>query len=528
MDRATGMNTPERREQVVVVGAGMVGHRFVEELVAQDRDHRFDVHLVGAEEYEPYNRILLTEVLARRTDVAALTLPRPHERVSVQRGVTAIAIDRSERIVELDDGTALQYDHLVLATGARAFVPPIDGLAGDEPPRHVHVLRTIDDCRDVVARTVNARHAVVLGGGVLGLEAACGLARRGLAVTVVHLDGHLMADQLDLAIASVLAQTLDDLGVRVHTSTSVAEVIGAYGEMVAVRLTDGTVLSADLLLISCGIRPDTSLAADAGLPTGMGVTVGADQASPEDAAVRAIGDCAETPDGCTGMVGPGWEQAARLARLMTADPQLVEPRESTEQLPEGVRLKAVGVDLVTRGVRGGSAESDDRVLALSDPQARRHVEVVLRRDRLVGFSALGAPQVSASLSVAFDRRTPLPVDPAALLVPQAGAPDQRSPAPETSPTLIPADATICRCNGVTKSDLMGAWDDGCHTVEDMAAATRATTGCGGCAETVCGLVDWLTSSDSGDESSAQPVRNTTAPSVAGAKHQSRSDEMLRS
>jgi len=198
-----------------------------------------------------------------------------------------------------------------------------------------------------------------------------------------------------------------------------------------------------------------------------------------------------------------------------------------EALPEGVRLKAAGVDLVTRGVRGSGAGPDDRVVALSDPQARRHVEVVIRRERLVGFTALGAPEVSASLSVAFERRTPLPVDPAALLVPQAGAPDARSTT-EASPTLIPADATICRCNGVTKSDLMGAWDDGCHSVEEMASATRATTGCGGCTETVCGLVDWLTSSDGVDENSAQPVRNTTGHSVAGAKHQARSDEMLPS
>ena len=523
------------RQQVVVVGAGMVGHRFVEDLVAQDRDHRFDVHLVGAEEYEPYNRILLTEVLAKRSDVAALTLPRPHERVSVQRGVTATSIDRGARLVELDDGTALRYDHLVLATGARAFVPPVEGLTGDDAPRHVHVLRTIDDCRDVVARTVNARHAVVLGGGVLGLEAACGLARRGLAVTVVHLDGHLMAEHLDPGPASVLEQTLDDLGVRVHTSTSVAEVIGAYGELVAVRLTDGSVISTDLMLVSCGIRPDTALAATAGLPTGRGVTVGVDLASPADAAVRAIGDCAEPPEGGTGLVAPGWEQAARLARAMTSSVDRVDTVVAStgsidleDPVPEGVRLKAAGIDLATRGARGSGADAGDRVIALSDPQARRHVEVVVRRDRLVGFTSLGAPHVSASLSVALERRTPLPMDPAALLMPQTGAPDQRSAAPEASPTLIPAEATICRCNGVTKSDLMDAWDRGCHSVDEMAATTRATTGCGGCTETVCGLVDWLTSSDVGDESSGQPVRNTTDASVAAAKHEVRSDEMLRS
>jgi assimilatory nitrate reductase electron transfer subunit len=514
-----------QREQVVVVGAGMVGHRFVEELVARDRGHRFDVHLVGAEEYEPYNRIMLTDVLARRCDVAALTLQRPPERVDVRRGVSARALDRAQRTVHLDDASSLDYDHLVLATGATAFVPPIDGLHSVPPPRHVHVLRTIDDCRDVVARTVNARHAVVLGGGVLGLEAACGLARRGLAVTVVHLDEHLMGEQLDPGSAGVLTDTLEDLGVRVHTSTSVAEVIGAYGELVAVRLTDGSVLSTDLMLVSCGVRPATDLAAAAGLATGRGVTVGEDLASPEDPAVRAIGDCAEPPSGVTGLVAPGWEQAARLARLLVGTPAAAPAQTVEDPLPEGVTLKAAGVALVTRGLRSSTARPDDRVLLLADPRARRHVEVVVRGERLVGFSCLGAPEVSASLSVTFDRRTPLPVDPAWLLLPQTGPQAAGGRAAEASPTLIPANATICRCNGVTKSDILGAWDDGCHSVDEVAAATRATTGCGGCTETVCGLVDWLTASEGVDESTPQRARNKPVRSVAETKQQSRSGEM---
>ncbi|MET0998629.1 MAG: FAD-dependent oxidoreductase [Marmoricola sp.] len=522
------------REQVVVVGAGMVGHRFVEELVARDGEHRYDVHLVGAEEYEPYNRILLTDVLARRCDVAALTLPRPPDRVVVRRGVSATSIDRAGRVVHLDDDSVLAYDHLVLATGATAFVPPIQGL-GQDPPRHVHVLRTIDDCREVVARTVNARHAVVLGGGVLGLEAACGLARRGLAVTVVHLDGHLMGEQLDEDVAGVLASTLDDLGIRVHTSTSVSEVIGAYGELVAVRLTDGSVVSTDLMLVSCGVRSNLAIAEAAGLPTGRGITVDSDLSSPADPAVSAIGDCAEPPSGCTGLVAPGWEQAERLARSLC---EAAEQRRGLEtpappppdvvagdELPEGVRLKAAGVELVTRGLRASTAHSADRVVSLADPSGRRHVEVVVRADRLVGFSALGAPRVAAELSVTFDRRTPLPADPIHLLVPQTGPVDTRGGATEGSPTLIPAEATICRCNGVTKSDIMHAWDDGCHSVADVAASTRATTGCGGCTETVCGLVDWLTASDSTAESSPQPAGNKGTRSVAATKHQTRSDEM---
>ena len=441
--------------------------------------------------------------------------------------MSAVAIDRGARSVHLDDHSALDYDHLVLATGATAFVPPIQGLE-NEPPRHVHVLRTIDDCREVVARTVNARHAVVLGGGVLGLEAACGLARRGLAVTVVHLEGHLMGEQLDPDTARVLAARLDDLGIRVHTSTSVSEVIGAYGELVAVRLTDGSVVSTDLMLVSCGVRPNVAIAAEAGLATGRGITVDAELRSENDPAIHAIGDCAEPPGGFTGLVAPGWQQAERLARLMTA-PAVAEEHQVTEdELPEGVKLKAAGVDLVTRGLRGSSAKSGDRVIALADPQARRQVEVVVRGDRLVGFTCLGAPRVSASLSVTFDRRTPLPADPVSLLVPQTGPSETRVPSVEASPTLIPADATICRCNGVTKADIMGAWDEGCHSIEEVAAATRATTGCGGCTETVCGLVDWLTASDSTEESTSQPARNTTDPSVAATKQQTRSGEMQRS
>src|SRR5262245_15984877 len=144
-------------ERIVVVGAGMVGHRFVDELVRRDPDGRYDVHVVRAEEYAPYNRILLSDVLAGRCDLAALALPEPDARVAVRLGTTAVAVDRTSRQVLLSGHDRLRYDHLVLATGAEAFVPPVPGL------RDVaHVLRTLDDCRDLAARSINARHAVVL------------------------------------------------------------------------------------------------------------------------------------------------------------------------------------------------------------------------------------------------------------------------------------------------------------------------------------------------------------------------------
>jgi assimilatory nitrate reductase electron transfer subunit len=418
---------PDGEEKVVVVGAGMVGHRFVEELVRADRDRRFSIELVGDEEYEPYNRILLSDVLAGRSDLKAISLPLPDSgRVQFWRGVSASAIDREAGIVELSDGSSRPFDRLVLATGARAFVPPLPGL--EAQPRHVHVLRTLDDCRNIAARAMNAKHAVVLGGGVLGLEAACGLRRRGVPVTVIDLDEHVMATQLDGPAARVLAAQLGDLGVDVVTGTSVAEVISAYDELVAVRLTDGRLLSADLMLVSCGVRANADLARNAGLAVDRGIVVDESLTS-ADPRVHAIGDCAQAPGGMPGLLAPGWRQAERLASqlvgsggsetvaagLETVAAQPPQP-PTTE---EPVRLKAVGVDLVTMGVRASAARASDRVVTLSDPAGRRHVDLVVRDDALVGVTCLGAADVSASLSVAFDRRTPLPVDPLSLLVTEA-------------------------------------------------------------------------------------------------------------
>ena len=253
------------RERVVVVGAGMVGLRLVDELVRRDQAGRLDVHLVGAEDYAPYNRILLSDVLAGRCDLAALGLPEPDDLVCFHRGTAAVAVDREAGEVVLDDGARLAFDHVVLATGADAFVPPIPGLVGGMP-RHAHVLRTLDDCRDIAARALNASHAGVLGGGVLGLEAACGLVRRGVRVTLLHIADDLVETQLDAAPAGVLQESLADLGIDVRTATGITEVVDEDGELYAVRLSDGMELPTDLLLLSCGVRPRVDLAREAGLP----------------------------------------------------------------------------------------------------------------------------------------------------------------------------------------------------------------------------------------------------------------------
>lgn len=531
--------------RVVVVGNGMVGSRFVEDLLARVPGADVTVTVLGAEEHEPYNRVLLSEVVAGKVDVASITLPSATEpRLTVLRGATAARLDRDARVVHGTDGGVHPYDVLVLATGARARVPGLPGLeawraaTGADPdalPAGVHALRTLDDAREIVAATLNARRAVVLGGGVLGLEAACGLARRGVAVTVVHGGPHLMERQLDDAAASAVGRGLDRLGIAHRVATFADDVLLDAGRLsgLRVRPADGTppdpataVVAADLLVMTAGTLAETSLAADAGLEVRRGVVVGPDLAT-ADPAVFAIGDCAEPPEGGSGLIAQGWDQARRLAVALAADltaapgpagpaldpaldagpgpgpavelPPAVDPAAGTDL----VRVKAHGLDVVTMGVCGPDAAGADRsaagrrAVALSDPRTGRHVEVVVADGVVVGATCVGDARTAADLTTAYTRRTPVPADPAHLLLsPVRGA---AAPTSEPSPTLMPDRATVCRCNGVTKGEIVACWHDGARDVAAVARRTRATTGCGGCTDAVCGIVDWLARSDVGEE-----------------------------
>ena len=498
--------------RVVVVGAGMVGHRLVEDLLRQDPPGAgLAVHWVGDEAYAAYNRILLSEVLADRHDLAALELPRLTDpRLTTHLGVPVRRIDRAAHRVELADGRRLAYDHLVLATGADAVVPPLPGLT--PRPRRAHVLRSVDDARDVLAGSLGAHHAVVLGGGLLGLEAATALRRRGVAVTLLQRDGQLAEAQLERRPAELLAATLRDLGIDVRCDDGIAEVLVDGGEVVAVRTCAGDLIATDLLLISTGARPRDALAAEAGLPVRRGVVVGDDLRSPADPRISAVGDCAAPPEGGSGLVAPGWAQASWLAADLLASG--ASPRRPVAQSPTArplTRLKAAGVDLVVMGERADGAPGG-RSVTVDDPASRRSVSIVVRDGRLVGVTCLGAPDLSPSLSVAWERRTPTPVDPLALLLPEAAE-------EEGNPALMPGDTAVCRCNGVTKRDVVSAWDAGADSVPDVAQATRATTGCGGCRSLVCGLVDWLREVDPHPSAAGAPGHDDRSSSARQAVSQ---------
>ncbi|WP_262848820.1 FAD-dependent oxidoreductase [Mumia quercus] len=495
--------------RVVVVGAGMVGIRFAEEVARADRAGRFEVLVLGEEEYEPYNRILLTELVAGRAELASLALARP-AGATVRLGARVERIDREARAVCVDD-EPVPYDHLVLATGARGRVLRVPGLdAGpDEPlPGGVFVLRSVDDARGISAAALNSRRAVVVGGGPLGVEAACGLRLRGVDVDVVSFAGHLLDRDLDPEPGRLLAEAVSDLGIAFHGDAALAALTHDDRHVRGVVLDDGRTLAADLVVLACGAVPETALATAAGLEVAHGVVVGDDLATTRDPAIHAIGDCAQTPSGVAGLVAPGWEQARALARRLVdgeaADPVAVVLDGAA------MRLKAAGVSLVAAG-RKASTAGGARVLTMSDPYARRYVEVVVDGDALVGMTCLGAPELASSLSVQLGRPSVVPLDPLQLLAPSAGQGDTAA----GSPTTMPGGTTVCRCNGVTKRDLVAAWDGGACSVDALATTTRATTGCGGCTSLVRGIADWLQVSDA-DADASQSRSATREPVVKGA------------
>jgi len=457
--------------RVLVVGYGMAGSRVAAELRARDADVK--VTAFGAEPHRPYNRILLSSLLAGKVAEDDLTIAGPGHDADVRLGVSVVGIDPGRRVVVTTEDTH-EYDALVLATGARPVVPPLDGLSLG----NVHAFRTLDDCRAIAAGAAGAGRAVVLGGGLLGVEAARGLAGRGLDVTIVHAGPWLMERQLDADGGRVLAAALADAGVRVVVGATARAWTGD-----ALLLADGTV-PGDLLVVACGVRPDTALARAAGLAVGRGILVD-DAMRTSDPAISAIGDCAEHRGTVYGLVAPAWDHATTVAERLTGT---AVPYHGSRVV---TRLKASGIDLAAMGAV--DPDPDAEVVSFADPARRTYARLVIRDNRVAGAVLIGDNPTVGSVVQLFDRDAEVPADRRALLLGRAlgGEP----PARAESPGFMPDQAVVCRCNSVRKAAIVASWRDGARTVGDVVAATRATTGCGGCHDAVCGLVEWLSTVD---------------------------------
>ncbi|WP_062303911.1 FAD-dependent oxidoreductase [Demequina subtropica] len=492
--------------RIVVIGHGMVGSRFAQDAVTRLPDAH--VTVLGREPHAPYNRVLLSSVVAGKAAADGIALDAPeHERIDVRQGVSASEIDRERRIVTASDGSLHRYDRLVLATGSAARIPQIQHVATpDGLVSGVSVLKDLDDAKGILAALPKARRAVVLGAGVLGLEVATGLAARGIAVTLVHHADRLMERQLGSAASAVAEGALGRLGITVVTTTSVTRVLERRGRISGVVLGTGAEVLTDMLVMCAGTIPETALARRAGLPCERGIVVGEDLASPEDAHVFAIGDCAQPPEGGTGLVAQGWDQAARLVDAWVdahvPGVHLARPRGEDADTTNVVRVKASGLDVVTMGLSGKfeHGERELRAVRLSDPTIGRFVEVVISHGLLVGATVVGDKACATELQALYTRMLPVPADPAHLIVrPVPGAGPARK-----SVTEMDDDDTVCQCNGVSKGRICDAIADGCGSLQDVSRATRASTGCGDCKPQVKELLE------------AHAASEDKTPALAGA------------
>ncbi|MGW0889663.1 FAD-dependent oxidoreductase [Saccharopolyspora sp. NPDC002578] len=460
---------------VLIIGNGPAAHRLVERLRVHGHDGPITV--LGGEDRPAYNRVLLASVLDGTLSAAAVTLPE--SRAEVRLGVTATAVDRARRLVRTDGGVVHRYDELVLATGARATAPGVPGVldADGALSPGVTPLRTLDDCARIPD---GARDAVVLGGGVLGVESARALHTRGLDVALVHPQAHPMDRQLDAAGGALLGEHLRGAGLRTRFGRRAARY--RPGKLV---LDDGEALAADVLVLCTGVTPEAGLAADAGLAVGRGVLVD-DHLTTSDPHVHAIGDCAEHDGRVPGLIAPAWEQAEVLARRLTGG------TAHYRGVGTVTRLKARGIELSAMGSAAllDGAEPGVELVVVSDPARGRYAKLAVRDERVGGAVLIGFPQATATIAQLHDRNLPLPADRLGLLL-------GHSPA-AAAPADLPDDAVVCRCNNVTKKSLVRAWHRGARDLGGLARATRATTGCGGCADEVRGLCGALTTGDGTD------------------------------
>jgi len=422
--------------------------------------------------------------------------------VLLRAGVRVERIDTAAKTVLGSDGSATPYDHLVLATGSYSFIPPMQGVrrADGSLLPGVFGFRTIDETRAMLEATGRCRRAVVMGGGLLGLEAARALQGHGLQVELVHAMPYLMNAQLDAEAGAILKRSVESLGIGVHLDVLATEVLGTE-HVEGVVLKDGRRLDCDLLVVATGVRPHTDVAVLSGLEVERGIVVD-DQLRTDDPDVYAIGECAQHRGSVYGLVQPAWEHARVLADVLTG----TDPDAEYHGSRTATKLKVAGVDVATMGVNTPERD-DDEFLVISEPRRGVHLSVVIRDDVLVGATLLGDTRKVAYLTQAFDRGAPLPEERIRLLV------DLSDGAEEVGVAEMPADSQVCNCNGVSKGDICGAVAGGCGSVGAVMDATRAGKGCGSCKSLVKQVVEWAADGDLTED----PAASYYVPGIPLAK-----------
>jgi len=492
----SGATDQPARTRLVIVGNGMSGARALEEILARGGGELFDIRVFGDEPYGNYNRILLSEVLANAEeagepdsegfDDSDELFLNPidwyaENGITLHAGVRIVRIDRYGKCVLGDDGSVTRYDKLVLATGSRSFFPPMEGMWTDRTTLTPGVFgfRSLDDATSMLAHVQEDRTAVVIGGGLLGLEAAAGLQAHGLAVHIVHPTDVLMNQQLEAEASKVLRSKLEQRGMHMHLGVKTSAILlGGGGSVAGVRFTDDSTLDCDMVVVTAGIRPNVGLAMTSGLETQRAIVVDDKMRSVDDDDILVVGECAQHRGEVYGVVGPLWEQAAVLADVISG----AKPEAEYHGSRLATKLKVAGVDVAQMGLKTPEKPSDEFV-QFSETGRGVYQTVIIREGTLVGATLVGDVRKVAALTQAFDSRSALPEERVKLLF-DLGAADDSSSAAE-----LPDDTQICNCNGISKGDLVACVQNGETRVSGCMNATRAGKGCGSCKGLVKDVVE---------------------------------------
>lgn len=497
------------KQKLVVIGNGMAGARLVEDIISRGGAEQFEFVMFGDEPYGNYNRILLSGVLSGSHNPQDIFI-NPlawYERnnVRLHAGERVVKIDRAAKTVHGANGLAESYDKLAIATGSSPFLPPVEGLYTKHNPQSfkpgVFVFRTLEDCgaitRYATSQDGGGKRAAVIGGGLLGLEAARGLLNLGAEVHVIHLMPHLMEVQLDAIAGATLKRSMEAMGVRVHLNKATTAMLGDEC-VTGLQFKDGSRLECDMVVISAGIRPNVLLAREAGLTVERGIVVGDDITSIDDPDIFAVGECAQHRGMVYGLVAPLWEQTAVLADRLTHR----RPNAEYKGSKVSTKLKVMGVDLAVMGDKEPHDENDE-VVVYTEPGRGIYKKLIVRNGQLAGAMLLGDAQAAPALLQAFDRGSLLPENRAELLFPLMGDVAQQSAID------LPDEAQICNCNGVSKGAVINAVKGGCRSLKALCEATRAGTGCGSCKPQVNELLE----SAAGDLVTEDPSTHYYVPGV---------------
>ena len=462
---------PHKSTHVVVVGNGMVSHRFVER-AADNPDIRITVF--GEEPRGAYDRVHLSEYFNGRSATDLALEPGPTGTPATYHlGVSVLEIDRPSKTVRCSGGRTTEYDALVMATGSYPFVPPI---AGNDLP-HCHVYRTIEDLDAIKASGTDAKTGVVIGGGLLGLEAANALKNMGLTTHVVEFAPVLMGTQLDDGGGAMLRAMIESLGVAVHTGKNTQRIVPGESARYRLEFADGEVLETDLVVFSAGIRPRDELARECGLVIGERGGIVIDEfCTTSDPSILAIGECALYEGQIFGLVAPGYEMAKTAAGVLAKESEAV-----FRGADMSTKLKLLGIDVGSMGDAHARTKGADTYTYIDQ---RNHIykRIVVNKTgkKLLGAVLVGDTADYGMLQQTMLNELALPKHPDALILPQRDG----GGIPAGAVAALPDTAQLCSCHDVSKAAITGAVADGATTLAGIRNCTKASSGCGGCAPLV--------------------------------------------